>query len=92
MALIHSPGMEHLTKETKGTKSKSFARRAITYLPVAAKYGLRAANIADSVGLVKNPYLKSGLRLANTAAGFAAANPRLMNYAMSQLSGKSSTK
>jgi hypothetical protein len=86
MSMIHSPGMEHLTKETKGTKSKSFARRAISYLPAAgtaAKYGLKAANVADFMGLIKNPQLKAGLRAANTFQGFA--NTRLGNFALSQI-------
>ena len=60
-------------KSSKGTKSKSFARRAIGFLPTVAKGALGVANAANSMGFVQNPALKSLLRGANLARTIAPA-------------------
>lgn len=60
-------------KSSKGTKSKSFARRAIGFLPTLASGALGVANAANSMGFVQNPALKGLLRGANLAKTVAPA-------------------
>ena len=59
----HMP--DEYTKVEKGTKSKSFARRAIGYLPTVASGVLGVANAANAAGFVHNPQLRSALETAN---------------------------
>ena len=60
--MMHEPELEHLTKATKKTKSKSLVRRAIDYAPQAL---LNVANTAAAAGYVTNPYVAAGLTAAN---------------------------
>ena len=57
---------DHLSKESKSTKFKSFARRAIGILPAVANTALSVANAANSAGFIQNPQLKAALSTANT--------------------------
>jgi len=77
--LIHHPGLTNYTKDTKQTKSKSLARKAIDFLPTAGGALLKVANMADSAGYIQNPYLKGGLKVANTARSIYKAHPKLVH-------------
>jgi hypothetical protein len=56
---------EEYTKAAKSTKSKSFVRRAIGYLPTVASGALTVANAANAAGFVHNPQLRAALETAN---------------------------
>lgn len=58
------------SKESKSTKSKSFARRAIGFLPAVAGTGLILANAANSAGFIHNPALKGALKTANVISKY----------------------
>ena len=71
------------SKATKGTKSKSFARRAIGYLPFVANTALTVANAANAAGFVNNPHLKTALHAANAIKKHAPAINAVYNFARS---------
>ena len=80
MALIHAPEFQHLTKETSRSRLGGIARTAARTALRVAPVALRVANVANTLGFVKHPYLKAGLKAANTAATFATAHPHFLAH------------
>jgi len=84
--MMASPELAHFTKDTKQTKHKSYVRKAVDYLPAVGEGLLRVANAADSAGYIQNPYLKGGLKIANTATQIYKRHPKAVNFALSTAS------
>jgi hypothetical protein len=84
--MMHEPELEHLTKATKKTKSKSLARRIIEKVPDAL---LQTANLARATGYVTNPYISAGLTAANLlkSHGHHLFGKKKTDYAVSGLAG-----
>lgn len=84
----HMP--DEYTKVEKGTKSKSFARRAIGYLPTVAGGALGVANAANALGVVQNPQLKAALETANAIRKYAPLAKSMMGMKRHSLRKESS--
>jgi len=84
--MMLQPELAHFTKETKQGKFKALGRKVLDYLPAVGEGLLRVANAADSAGFIQNPYLKGGLKVANTAHSLMKQHPKATNFALSTAS------
>jgi hypothetical protein len=84
--MMLNPELAHFTKDTKQSKFKALGRKVIDYLHAIGEGLLRVANAADSAGYIQNPYLKGGLKAANTAHALMRKHPKATNFALTTAS------